>query len=68
MPCPDTPAKAFFIIFPTLFDRAVSLHRQSLFYNNARTMEHRIDYDIQARQYFAMAPMWDKIDPLEEIY
>ena len=24
------------------------------------------NYDIQARQYFAMAPMWDKIDPLAE--
>ena len=24
------------------------------------------NYDIHARQYFAMAPMWDKIDPLTE--
>ena len=24
------------------------------------------NYDIHARQYFAMAPMWDKIDPLAE--
>ncbi len=24
------------------------------------------NYDIQARQYFAMAPMWDRIDPLTE--
>lgn len=31
-------------------------------------MEHKIDYDIHARQYFAMAPMWDRIDPLAEKY
>ena len=24
------------------------------------------NYDIHARQYFAMAPMWDRIDPLAE--
>ena len=24
------------------------------------------NYDIHARQYFAMAPMWDRIDPLTE--
>ena len=26
------------------------------------------NYDIHARQYFAMAPMWDRIDPLAEKY
>ena len=26
------------------------------------------NYDIQARQYFAMAPSWDRIDPLAEKY
>ena len=26
------------------------------------------NYDIHARQYFAMAPMWDRIDPLAERY
>ena len=26
------------------------------------------NYDIQARSYFAMAPMWDRIDPLSEKY
>lgn len=25
-------------------------------------------YDIHARQYFAIAPMWDRIDPLAEKY
>jgi RHS repeat-associated protein len=26
------------------------------------------NYDIHARQYFAMAPMWDRIDPMAEKY
>ena len=26
------------------------------------------NYDIQARNYFAMAPMWDRVDPLSEKY
>ncbi len=26
------------------------------------------NYDIHARQYFAMAPMWDRVDPLAEKY
>ena len=26
------------------------------------------NYDIQARSYFAMAPMWDRVDPLSEKY
>lgn len=26
------------------------------------------NYDIEARQYFAMAPMWDRVDPLCEKY
>ncbi len=26
------------------------------------------NYDIHARQYFAMAPLWDRIDPLSEKY
>ncbi len=26
------------------------------------------NYDVHARQYFAMAPMWDRIDPLAERY
>ncbi len=31
-------------------------------------MEHKIDYDIQTRQYFAMATSWDRIDSLAEKY
>ena len=26
------------------------------------------NYDIHARQYFAMTPMWDRIDPMAEMY